>query len=190
MALLILGLIFFVGAHLIPTFSAFHDALIARFGLNGYKGVVTLPSFVGLILIILGASALRGSPADLELWTPPAGARHLAFALMFFSFVLLAAANIPSRIRDVVKHPMITAVAIWALAHLIANGDLLALLLFGSFLLFAIYDRISVAARGVALKTPATGLGGDIKAIVAGGVLWAATLFWLHGWAGAPLLVD
>ena len=188
MALLILGLILFIGAHLVPTFPGFREGLIARFGLNGYKLVITLPSFAGMILFIFGASALRGSPADLKLWTPPAGSRHLAIALMFFSFVLLAAANIPSKIRDVVKHPMITAVAVWAFAHLIANGDLLGLLLFGSFLLYAIYDRISVAARGVALKTPATGFGGDIKALVIGGALWALTLFWLHGLAGAPLL--
>lgn len=188
MALLILGLILFIGAHLVPTFPAFRENLIARFGLNGYKLVVTLPSFAGLILIIFGASALRGSPANVSLWTPPAGSRHLAFALMFVSFVLFAAANFPSRIRDAVKHPQVTALGVWALAHLISNGDLLGLLLFGSFLLYAIYDRISVAARGVALKTPATGYGGDIKAIVAGGVLWAVTLFWLHGLAGAPLL--
>ena len=109
MALLILGLILFIGAHLVPTFPAFRENLIARFGLNGYKLVVTLPSFAGLILIIFGASALRGSPADINLWTPPAGSRHLAFALMFVSFVLFAAANFPSRIRDAVKHPQVTA---------------------------------------------------------------------------------
>ncbi|MBB4197248.1 hypothetical protein CCR94_14550 [Rhodoblastus sphagnicola] len=188
MVLLVLGLILFLGSHLIPTFPAAREGLITRFGLNGYKGVVTLPAFAGMILIVFGASALRGSPADAQLWTPPHWTKHLTFVLMFVSFVLLAAANFPSKIRDAVKHPMVAAIAVWALAHLLANGDLLSLLLFGSFLVYAVYDRLSVTARGVALKAPATGLGGDIKALVAGGILWAVTLFWLHAWAGAPLL--
>jgi uncharacterized membrane protein len=188
MVWLILGLILFIGAHLVPTFSGFREGLVARFGLNGYKLVVTLPSLAGLILTIYGASAFRGSPGDVQLWSPPLWSHHLAFALMFVAFVLLASANIPSKIRDAVKHPMIASIAVWALAHLFANGDLLSVLLFGAFLLFAIYDRVSVAARGVALKAPANGFGGDITALVAGGALWAATLFWLHAWAGAPLL--
>ncbi|MCW2314613.1 putative membrane protein [Rhodoblastus acidophilus] len=188
MALLILGLILFIGGHLIPTFPALREGLVKRFGLNGYKGLVTLPSFAGLLLIIFGASAFRGTPEDIKLWTPPLWTRHLAFALMFVSFVLLAAANIPSKIRDAVKHPMVASITVWALAHLIANGDLLALLLFGSFLLYSIYDRVSVMARGVALRAPAKGWTGDVKALAGGGVAWAVTLFWLHGLAGAPLL--
>ena len=188
MVWLILGLILFIGAHLIPTFPALQKGLTARFGLNGYKLVVTLPSFAGLILIVDGAVMFRGSPGDIQLWTPPVWSKHLAFVLMFAAFVLLAAASIPSKIRDAVKHPMVAAIMVWALAHLFANGDLLSLLLFGAFLLFSVYDRISVAARGVKPKEPAKGLAGDAKALVGGGVVWALTLFYFHGWAGAPLL--
>jgi uncharacterized membrane protein len=188
MVWLIPGLILFIGGHLIPTFPALRDRLIARFGLNGYKLAVTLPSFAGLILIVYGAAAFRGSPGDARLWTPPLWSKHLSFVLMFLAFVLLASANIPSKIRDAVRHPMLAAVTVWALAHLLANGDLLALLLFGSFLLYSIYGRISVEARGVALKAPATGFAGDVKALVGGGAAWALTLFYVHAWAGAPLL--
>ncbi|MCW2272536.1 NnrU family protein [Rhodoblastus acidophilus] len=188
MVWLILGLIFFIGGHLIPSVPGLRDKLIARFGLNGYAGFVALPSLIGMILIVVGTSAFRGAPGDIKLWTPPAGARHLSFVLMFIAFVLFAAANFPSKIRDAVKHPQVTALAVWALAHLISNGDLLALLLFGGLLLFAIFDRISLAVRRVPLRAPATGFGGDIKAIVVGAILWIATVFWLHGLAGAPLL--
>jgi len=188
MVLLILGLIFFIGAHLIPTVPGLRDKLIARWGNNGYGAVVAVPALIGMVLIVVGASAFRSDPANLKIWTPPAGARHLSFALMLVSFVLFAAANFPSKIRDAVKHPQVTALGVWALAHLIANGDLMALILFGALLAFAIYDRVSLALRNAPLKAPATGLGGDVKAVAAGGVLWAATLFWLHGLAGVPLL--
>jgi uncharacterized membrane protein len=104
------------------------------------------------------------------------------------AFILIASADIPSHIRDKTRHPMLAGVKIWALAHLLANGDLLALLLFGSLLAFAVYDRISVKRRGVPAKAPARGWGGDAAAVVIGVVLWAATLFWLHGLAGVPLL--
>jgi len=188
MVWLILGLFLFIGAHLVPTFPALRETLVARLGLNGYKGVITVPAFAGLILIIYGASAFRGSAGDLKIWSPPDWTRYLSFALMFVSFVLIASGNFPSRIRDAVKHPMVASVAVWALAHLVANGDLLSLLLFGSFLVWAIYDRISVAARGVQIKPPAENFGGDVKAIIGGGLVWAVTLFWLHGLAGVPLL--
>jgi uncharacterized membrane protein len=188
MVWLILGLILFIGAHLLPTFTGLKKAVIARLGDKGFKGVVTAPSLAGLALIIYGSVALRGAPENTLLWTPPAWGVTLAYALMFVSFVMFAAANFPSKIRDAVKHPQVTALGVWALAHLFANGDLLSLLLFGAFLLFSIYDRISLARRNEQLKAPANGFGGDIKAIIGGGVLWAATVFWLHGWAGAPLL--
>jgi uncharacterized membrane protein len=83
---------------------------------------------------------------------------------------------------------MLAAIMLWAVAPLLANGDLLALLLFGSFLIFALYDRLSAARRGLGRKKPAQGFGGDVAAVVVGLVLWAATLFKLHALAGVPLL--
>jgi uncharacterized membrane protein len=188
MVWLVLGLVLFLGAHLTPTFPAFRASSIARFGLNGYKLGITLASLAGLILIVYGAAVFRGSPGDIQIWSPPPWTKHPVMVLMLIAFVLLASANIPSKIRDAVKHPMLAAITVWALAHLLANGDLLALLLFGAFLLYSLYDRKSVANRGVALKERAQGFGGDIKALVGGGVIWALVLFKLHALAGAPLL--
>lgn len=188
MVLLVLGLILFIGAHLIPTAPVFRESLVARLGLNGYKLGVTAASLIGLGLIVYGSVLTRGSPSDPQLWSPPIWSRHLSFLLMLVAFVLLAAANVPSHIRDAVKHPMLAAIVVWALAHLIANGDLLALLLFGSFLGYALYDRLSVVKRGIGVKVAANGFGGDAKAAAFGAAIWALVLFKLHAWAGAPLL--
>jgi uncharacterized membrane protein len=102
--------------------------------------------------------------------------------------VLIVAAYAPSHIRDWTRHPMLAAVALWAAAHLVANGDLLALLLFGSFLLFAFYDRFSVSRRALAPRVAARGWAGDAAAVLVGLGLWAAILLRLHAWAGVPLL--
>ncbi|MGO8737556.1 NnrU family protein [Rhodoblastus sp.] len=187
MAMFVCGLIFFFGAHLTPTFPQFRARLVERLGLGPYKLAFTAVSLAGLVLIVLGVSAFRGAPGDALLWSPPLWTRHLAFALMLPAFVLIASAYIPSRVRDKVGHPMLAAIVIWAVAHLLANGDLLALLLFGAFLAFALNDRMSVARRAVAPRKTAQGFGGDVAAVVVGAVLWAATLFWLHGLAGVPL---
>ncbi len=188
MALLILGLALFFGAHLTPTAPDFRLSLVGRLGLNGYKLGVTLLSLAGLASIVIGASALRGSSADALLWSPPLWTRHLAFALMFAACVLIVAVYIPSHIGAWARHPMLAGVAVWALAHLLANGDLLALLLFGGFGLFAVYDRISLEKRGAPVRPAARGWGGDALALALGGALWAAILFKLHALAGAPLL--
>lgn len=188
MFFLLTGLVLFFGAHVTPTLPAFRASLIEKFGLPVYKLAYATVSLVGLVLIIHGASSFRGSESDAYFWSPPLWTRHIAFTLMLPAFILLASAYIPSKIREKAGHPMLAAIMLWALAHLLANGDLLALLLFGSFLAFAFYDRVSVSRRRVAPKPPAKGLAGDLIAVVAGTGLWAATLFWLHGLAGAPLL--
>jgi uncharacterized membrane protein len=188
MLILILGLVLFIGAHLIPTAPGLRAALAARLGENRPKLLVTALSFAGLILIVIGAEGFRGSAADVLLWTPPVWGRHLAFLLMLAAFILVVAAYVPSQLRDATRHPMLTGLILWALAHLLANGDLLAAILFGSFLAFGIIDRISLAQRGVGPKKPAQGFGGDLLAVGLGAALWAATFFWLHGLAGLPLL--
>jgi uncharacterized membrane protein len=189
MTQLVFGLILFFAAHLVPTAPDRRAALVSALGENGYKIGFSLASALGLALIVLGVGAMRGSASDLQLWLPPVWARHLAFALMLPAFVLVAAAYAPpSHIRDWARHPMLAGVTLWAAAHLFANGDLLALLLFGSFLLFSIYDRIAATRRAASPRAPATGWAGDAAALVVGSALWAATLFWLHGLAGVPLL--
>jgi uncharacterized membrane protein len=188
MTQLILGLILFFGAHLAPTIPGFRGGLVEKFGLNAYKLSFSGASLAGLILISTGVSAFRGAPDDIHIWLPPLWTRHLVFTLMLFPFILIVSAYVPSHIRDKARHPMLLAIMVWAAAHLLANGDLLALLLFGSFLAFAIYDRLSVDRRAVAPKPPAQGFAGDAAAVLIGLVLWAATLFWLHARAGVPLL--
>jgi uncharacterized membrane protein len=188
MALLLFGLLLFFAAHLTPALPGLRARLIGRLGENGYKGGFSLLSLAGLVAIVFGAASFRGSAADAQLWAPPVWTRHLAFTLMLPAFILVVAANIPSRLRDRLRNPMLIGVALWALAHLLANGNLLALLLFGSFLVFTLYDLASLSQRGQTPKPPAQGWTGDALAVGIGALLWAATLFWLHPLAGLPLL--
>ena len=188
MAYLISGLILFFAAHLVPTAPSVRAALAGRLGENIYKLGFSLVSGLGLVLIVFGVSAARGGEADVQLWYPPLWARHLTFALMLPAFVLIVSAYTPSHIRDWARHPMLAGVTLWAIAHLIANGDLLALLLFGAFLIFSIFDRLSVARREVPARPAARGWAGDAAALLVGIALWAATLLWLHALAGVPLL--
>ncbi len=185
---LIVGLILFLATHLSPTIPGFRDRLVAKLGLNRYKLVFSVPALVGLVLIVHGVAEFRGAAADAQFWSPPLWTRHIAFALMLPAFVLLAAAYIPSKIRDRVGHPMLAAIMLWAIAHLAANGNLLAFLLFGSFLAFALYDRLSMRWRPAATRTPARGWLGDAASVAVGAGFWAATLFWLHAHYGVPLL--
>ena len=192
MTLLVIGLVVFLGIHLVPTQPDVRAGLAARFGEGAYKGVFALLSFIGLVLIVLGYHKLQIMPGkNPQLWNPPVWTRHLAFVLMLPAFVLLVAAYVPSRIRTAAKHPMLAAVKIWAFAHLLANGDLGSIVLFGSFLAWAIYDRISVKQRAALgpLGERRGGVGGDVAAIAIGVALWAFMLYWGHALLiGVPLL--
>ena len=158
----------------------------ARLGTNGYKAVFSLLSLAGLIVIVLGYHKLQLHPGKNPiLWNPPEWTRHFAAGLMLPAMVLLIASVIPSRIRTTIRHPMLSAIKIWALAHLISNGDLGGVLLFGSFLAFAVYDRISVKRRGALgplgnAKPPS--VVNDVIVIVLGIALYAALLFGGHAW--------
>jgi uncharacterized membrane protein len=192
MTLLVVGLVIFLGVHLVPTQAEVRGGLAARFGEGTYKAVFSVLSLIGLVLIVLGYHKLQLMPGkNPQLWSPPVWTRHLAFVLMLPSFVLLVAAYVPSRIRTAVKHPMLAAVKIWALAHLLANGDLGSLVLFGSFLAWAVYDRISVKERAAPgpLGERRGGLGGDLVALALGTALWAFMLYYGHTLLiGVPLL--
>ncbi len=148
MAVLILGIIIFLGGHVLSTFRRTRMDLIERLGVGPYKIAFSLVSLVGFALIVWGFSRYRAEGL-IPVWSPPTWARHLTIALMWFSFVALACMNpAPSRIRGWLRHPMLVAIKIWALAHLLANGDAGGMLLFGSFLAFAVFDRIAVKQRG------------------------------------------
>lgn len=182
MLIFLAGLVIFFGIHLVPTVPAWKDAFRARLGEGGYKILFSVASLAGLILLVWGFGLARFSAGNVQLWQPPVWTKHIAFALMPFAFILLVAAYIPSHIHDRAKHPMLAAIKLWAFAHLLANGDLAGIILFGAFLAFGVYDRISVKKRGALGPIGRThgGFGGDIAAVVVGLVLYAAMLLRGH----------
>ena len=189
---LIVGLTLFFLVHLVPTMPELRRGLTGRFGATGYKVAFSLISAAALILIVLGYGKLQAAPGkNPELWIAPLWLRHVALGLMLPAFVLLAAAYVPSRIRTAVRHPMLAAVKTWAFAHLLANGDLASLLLFGSFLAYAVYDRISVRRRAAAgpLGESKGGIGNDALVVGVGTGLYLFMLLFGHAWLiGVPLL--
>ena len=184
MTLLILGLTTFLGIHSIRIFAdGFHNAQVAKLGLNGWKAVYSIVSIAGSVLIVYGYGEARLTPV--AIWSPPLWTRHLAALLTVPAFILLAAAYVPgTRIKRAVGHPMVAGVKVWAFAHLIANGTLADVLLFGSFLAWAIPDYASARRRDRATGTDyVTGpITRDLTAAVVGLAAWAAFAFWLHVW--------
>ena len=148
MLVLVLGIIVFLGVHTLTTFRETRTGLIERFGVRPFKAAYALASVVGFALIVWGFSLYRAEGL-IHVWTPPTWTRHLTIPLMWFAFVALACMNpAPGRIRGWLRHPMLVSIKIWALAHLLANGDAGGMLLFGSFLAWAVFDRIAVKKRG------------------------------------------
>lgn len=183
--ILVLGLVLLLGAHMVPTRPALRGQLVGRFGQTGYAGLFAIASLGGLVLVVWGYGAARsaGLTGSLMLYDPPAWTRHLVALLMIPVFPLLAATGSTSRIRTVVKHPMLVAVKLWAVAHLIANGSVPDVILFGSVLAWAVVDRISVKRRGA--QTPPAVAGWtqrDTIAVVVGLALYLAFVFRLHLW--------
>ncbi len=179
MAVLIVGLVLFLGIHTLTTLREPRAALIGRMGDGPYKGLYSAVSAIGLVLIVWGFARYRDT-AYVQIWTPPAWLHPVVLVLMWFAFIALAAAYSPTGwIKGTLRHPMLVGVKSWALAHLLANGDLGAFLLFGTFLAWAVYDRIAVKRRGV-LGAPRSGFAtGDVIALVVGSAVYAA-MFWLH----------
>jgi uncharacterized membrane protein len=192
MLLLIIGLVVFFAIHMVPTMPDLRRSMISRLGEGAYKGLFSLVSFVGLGLIAYGYHKLQVMPGkNPVLWTSPLWLRHFVFLLMLPAIVLLVAAYVPSRIRTAVGHPMLAATKIWAFAHLLVNGDAASLLLFGSFLAYAVYDRISVKKRAAQgpLGDRAGSLVGDAAVIVVGLAVYYGLLKWGHVWiTGVPLV--
>jgi uncharacterized membrane protein len=179
---LVAGLVLFLGVHSVSIVSPqWRDAQVALRGEMAWKGVYSLVSLVGFVLLIVGYGAARESPV--VLYQPPVWMRHLALLLMVPVFPLLIATYMPGRIQAAVKHPMLTAVKLWAFAHLLSNGMLHDVLLFGGFLAWAVADRVSMKRRP---QRPVPGAparpANYLIAIVAGLVLYGVFVTWLHGW--------
>lgn len=184
MTLLLLGLILFLGVHSVRIFAdGFRTRMIAKIGLNPWKGVYTVLSLVGLVLIVNGYAASRAE--GVFLWNPPRWTFHVTALLTLFSFILAAASYVPgTRIRARLGHPMVMGVKVWAFAHLLSNGRVGDVVLFGAFLAWAVADYISARRRDRAAGTvyPVLGISRDIIAVVGGLVAYVVFAFWLHFW--------
>lgn len=184
MKILILGLVIFLGVHSVRIVGErWRTQTIGRIGAQSWKGVYSVASIVGFGLIVWGFGLARQQPV--QLWSAPTGMRHLAALLTLIAFVLLLAAYVPGNaIKARVHHPMVLAVKIWALAHLLANGNLAHVLLFGSFLLWAVFNFSAARRRDRLAGTvypPGKRLP-TITTLVLGVAAWALFAFWLHGW--------
>lgn len=184
MFLLILGLVLFLGTHSVRIVAdPWRSAQIGRIGPGAWKGLYTLVSIAGLTMIVIGYGAARKVP--IALYSPPLWMHGVAAVLTLLAFVLIAAAYVPgTRIKAKVGHPMVAGVKVWALAHLLANGTLADVLLFGSFLVWAVFNFIAARRRDRRAGTtyPAGPIAQDVKAVVFGVISWAVFAFWLHGW--------
>lgn len=184
---LILGLLVFFGVHSVRIFAEdWRTRQIAKLGALPWKGIYALTSLVGFVMIVWGYGIARGEPV--AIWSPPVWTRHLAALMTVAAFVLFAAAYVPRNgIKAKLHHPMILGVKVWALAHLLANGMLADVLLFGAFLVWAVLDFRGASRRdrtAGAIYAPGSA-GGTVVAIAVGLVAWAVFAFWLHArWIG------
>ena len=187
MTLLILGLVLFLGVHSSRVFAeGARTAVIGRIGANGWKGAYSLVSAAGLVLIVWGYAQARHAPVPL--WTPSVGLRHLASLLTLAAFVLLAAAYVPrNAIKARLGHPMVLGVKVWALGHLLANHTLADVVLFGSFLVWAVLSFRAARGRDRAQGTvrPAGTALATVVTVAVGLGAWAGFAFWAHqAWIG------
>ena len=180
MSTLLLGLVLVLGVHSVSIVApAWRDAMAARLGAGAWKGLYSLLSLAGFLLLLKGFAVARLEPT--LVWVPPAGLRHVAALLMLPVFPLLFAAYLPGRIRSAAKHPMLAAVKFWALAHLLANGMLADIVLFGSFLAWAVLDRISLKRRAPRAAPAAPGKPfNDVLAVVLGLAVYAVFVMGAH----------
>ncbi|ACF02010.1 NnrUfamily protein [Rhodopseudomonas palustris TIE-1] len=181
LALMIVGLVLFIGTHVVTTQRDLRSRLIGIGGEAVYKIAYAVVALSGLALIAYGFGSYRAH-GWIDVWYPPHWTKHLTALLMLPMAILLAAAYSRGRIYAAVKHPMLTAVKLWAVGHLIANGDLGSIILFGSLLAWAVFDRISLKRRSDAggPPIPVGGVKNDVIAIVAGVVLYLALAFVFH----------
>jgi len=183
MTLLIAGLVIFLGAHSVRIFADdWRTARIAAMGPLAWKGLYSVVSLAGFVLLVYGYGLSREAPV--ELWMPPRWTRHLAALLTLPVFILLAAAYVPgTRIKATLRHPMILGVKTWAIAHLLSNGRLADVVLFGAFLLWAVLDFRAARKRDrqQGLAYPAAGITRDAIVVVVGLAAWAAFALYLHG---------
>ena len=188
MNMLLLGLVLFLGVHSVSIVDdPWRNRIVARIGEWPWKGLYSLVSGVGFALIVWGYGLARHDPVPV--YIPPGWLRQVAMVLLVPVFPLLLATYLPGRIQAAAKHPMLLATQLWAVAHLLANGTLADVMLFGAFLVWAVLDRLSMAHRA---QRPIPGIppspANDLVAVAGGLALYVAFALWLHGWLiGVPL---
>lgn len=186
---LVLGLLLFLGVHSVRMVAeGWRSERIERMGVGAWKGAYSLLSLIGILLIIWGFAQMRGTPT--VLWEAPSWLRQLVGPVTLVASILATAAYVPrSRLRALVEHPMLAGVALWALVHLLANGRLADVLLFGAFLVWSVFDFFSARRRTHAGAQVGAQLGGlrpsgswanDLVSIVIGTVIWYVVAAYLH----------
>src|SRR6202142_850368 len=182
--ILVLGLSVFFATHIFVTFRDARVGAMARLGQNGYRAMFALVSIVGLALIVWGYGQYH-THALIQVWSPPHFMRHITEGLMLFAVIFFTAAFIPSHTKAKLKHPMLAGVKTWALAHLLSNGDLGSILLFGAFLAWGVYARIAAKRRGdVGATSAPAGWANDVIVVALGIVIYLAL-----GYAFHPILI-
>jgi uncharacterized membrane protein len=181
LVILILGLVLFIGVHGFTTCRTQRAGLIARTGEGAFRLLYSVLSLIGVVLIAWGYSRYRAT-AWVDIWYPPAWTRHIVVALMWPACIGVVAAYSPGNIKRVLKHPMLVGVKTWAFAHLTANGDLGSIILFGSILAWAVFDRITLKRRSDpgGPSIPIGGVRNDIIAVAVGTVLYLLLGFVFH----------
>jgi uncharacterized membrane protein len=183
MTILILGLVIFLSVHSVRIVAeGWRTHTRHRIGENAWKGAYSVLSLAGFALIVWGFGLARQQPV--QLWSPPMAMRHIAALLTLVAMVLLAAANVPGNaIKARVHHPMVLGVKVWAFAHLLANGNVAHVVLFGAFFVWAVLNFSAARRRDRADGTsyPAGSAGSTVVTLLSGALVWAAITFWLHG---------
>ena len=178
---MILGLMLFFAAHVFTTKREARAQAIARLGEGTYKILYAAVSLAGLALIIWGFAHYRAA-GMIPVWEPPVAFKHITVALMLPAVILVVASYLRGRIYATLKHPMLAGIKLWAAGHLLANGDVGSIILFGSFLGWAVYDRISLKHRtdGGGPPIPVGGVTNDLIAVAVGVVAYLALAFAFH----------
>ena len=182
MLLMILGLVVFLGIHSVSIFCpSWRDGMVTKLGEWPWKIIYSVVSLAGMVMIAKGYGLARLDPV--YLYFPPQWLKHTSLLLLLFVFPLVFATYLPGRIKAVVKHPMLLATKIWALGHLLANGTLADVVLFGSFILWAGVDRMSMKQREPrAIPTAPPSKANDLIAVVGGVAVYVVFVLWLHQW--------
>ena len=188
LAILVLGLAVFLAPHVFTVYRAARADVIARIGTGTYKAIYSIVSLIGLLLIGYGYARYRAT-GYIQIWDPPLWMRHVTVALVWPAIVLIVAAYIPGRIKTTLKHPFLVGVKLWAFAHLLSNGDLGSIILFGSILAWAVFDRISLKRRTDpgAPPIPVGGVRNDVIAVLVGTILYVLLGLYFHPYViGVP----